>query len=199
MLTKKAKNSKGKGKNGKMVQFGGRHVQNCFRYLRGKCEKGKGCGFTHSKDDSGRDAATGVVLGGDRLKVSLALVEASANAETDEWISDTGAALDVASAAVAGKREVSFAPPILSAGGVVNSVESVVIEMAEIGDTVKAAVLPNTPNALSAGEDVAHSKVLVLYGGRGRPSRRFRHPTGRRSSAPQTSISCRQFAGPKRH
>ena len=89
-----------------MVQFGGRHVQKCFRDLRGKCEKGKDCGFTHSKDDpskgdlefqrrmaekktresSGRDAATGVVLGGDRLKVLLAPVEASANAETEDWI-----------------------------------------------------------------------------------------------------------------
>ena len=118
-----------------MVQFGGRHVQKYFRYLRGKCDKGKDCGFTHSKDDpaegdlevqrrmaekktresSGRDAATGVVLGGDRLKVLLAPVEASANAETVDWIWDTGAALDVASAAVAAKGEVSFAPPILSA------------------------------------------------------------------------------------
>ena len=49
---------------------------------------------------------------------------------------------------VAGKREVSFAPQILSAGGVVNSVGSVVVEMTEIGDSKKAAVLPNTPNAL---------------------------------------------------
>ena len=158
-----------------MVQPGGRHVQKCFRYLKGKCEKGKDCGFTHSKDDpskgdlevqrrmaekktresSGRDASTGVVLGGARLKVLLAPVEASANAETEDWIWDTGAALDVASAAVAGKREVSFAPPILSAGGVVNSVESVVVEMSEIGDTVKAAVPQNTPNALSAGRRCA--------------------------------------------
>ena len=94
VLTKKGKNSKGKGKNGKVVQFGGRHVQKCFRYLRGKCEKGKDCGFTHNKDDpskgdlevqrrmaekktresSGRDAVTGVVLGGDRLKVCLRLL-----------------------------------------------------------------------------------------------------------------------------
>ena len=42
-------------------------------------------------------------------KVMLAPVEESADAETEEWIWDTGAALDVASAAVAGKREVSFA------------------------------------------------------------------------------------------
>ena len=70
------------------------------------------------------------------------------NAETEDWIWDTAAALDVASAAVAGKKEVSFAPPTLSAGGVVNSVESVVVEMAEIGDTVKAAVLPNTPKCV---------------------------------------------------
>ena len=99
-----------------------------------------------ARESSGRDAPAGVVFGGDRLKVMLAPVEESADAETEEWIWDTGAALDVASAAVAGKREVFFAPPILSAGGVVNSVESVVVEMAEIGDTVKAAVLPNTPN-----------------------------------------------------
>ena len=111
-----------------------------------------------ARESSGRDAATGVVLGGDRLKVLLAPVEESANAETEDWIWDTGAALDVASAAVAGKREVSFAPPILSASGVVNSVQSVVVEMAEIGDTVKAAVLPNTPNALSAGRRCAQSR-----------------------------------------
>ena len=96
----------------------------------GKCEKGKDCGFTHSKADPskgdlevqrrmaekkarespGREAAAGVVLGGDRLKVMLAPVEESADAETEEWIWDTSAAPDVASAAVAGKREVSFAP-----------------------------------------------------------------------------------------
>ena len=130
----KGKGSKGKGKSGKEAQPGGGHVQKCFRYLKGKCEKGKDCGFTHSKADpskgdlevqrriaekkakesSGRDAAAGVVLGGDRLKVMLAPVEESADAETKEWIWDTGAALDVASAAVAGMREVSFAPPILS-------------------------------------------------------------------------------------
>ena len=63
------------------------------------------------------------------------------NAKTKDWIWDTGAALDVASAAVAGRREVSFAPLILSAGGVVNSVEYVVVKLAEIGDTVKEAVL----------------------------------------------------------
>ena len=50
-VDEKGKNSKGKGKNGKMVQFGGRHVQKCFRYLRSKCQKGKDCGFTHNKDD----------------------------------------------------------------------------------------------------------------------------------------------------
>ena len=38
-------------------------------------------------------------------KVMLAPVE-ELNAETEDWIWDTGAALDVASAAVAGKREV---------------------------------------------------------------------------------------------
>ena len=45
-----------------------------------------------ARESSGRDAATGVVLGGERLKVLLALEE-SANAETDDWIWDTGAAL----------------------------------------------------------------------------------------------------------
>ena len=109
------KRSKGKGKSGKEAQPGGGHVQKCFRYLKGMCEKGKDCGFTHSKADppkgdlevqrrmaekkaresSGRDAAAGVVLGGDRPKVLLAIVEESADAETEEWIWDTGAALDV--------------------------------------------------------------------------------------------------------
>ena len=85
------------------------------------------------------------------------------NAETEEWIWDTGAALDVASAPVAGKREVSIAPPILSAGGVVNSVESVVVEMAEIGDTVNAVLLPNTPNALSAGRRCAQQGFSYVW------------------------------------
>ena len=76
-------------------------MQKCCKYLKGKCEKGKDCGFTHSKADpsrgdletqrripakkakesSGRDAAAGVVLGGDRPKVMLAPVEESADAE----------------------------------------------------------------------------------------------------------------------
>ena len=58
-----------------------------------------------ARESSGRDAATGVVLGGDRLNFLLAPVEESANAETEDWIWYTGAALGVASAAVAGKRE----------------------------------------------------------------------------------------------
>ena len=70
-----------------------------------------------AKESSGRDMGTGVVLGGDRPKVMLAPAE-ELNAETEDWIWDSGAALDVASAAVAGKREVSFAATIfLSAGG----------------------------------------------------------------------------------
>ena len=56
-----------------------------------------------ARESSGRDAAAGVVLGGDRPKVMLAPVE-ELKAETEDWIWDTGAALDVASAAVAGKR-----------------------------------------------------------------------------------------------
>ena len=192
-------------------------MQKCFRYLKGKCEKGKDCGFTHSKVDpskgdlevqrrmaekkaresSGRDAAAGVVLGGDRLKVMLAPVEESADAETEERTWDTGAALDVASAAVVGKREVSFAPPILSAGGVVNAVESVVVEMAEIGDTVKAAVLPNTPNALSAGRRCAQQGFSFVW--RSWEAKPEIWAPGRRSSARRTSITCRSFAGPRRH
>ena len=85
------------------------------------------------------------------------------NAETEEWIWDTSAALDVASEAVAGKREVSFSPPISSAGGVVNSVESVVVEMAEIVDTVKTAVLPNSPNALIAGRRCAQQGLSFVW------------------------------------
>ena len=151
-----------------------------FQIPEGQVQDGKDCGFSHSKADpskgdlevqrrmaegkaresSGRDAATGVVLGGDRLKVLLAPVEESANVQTEDWIWDTGAGLDVASEVVAGKREVSFAPPILSAGGVVNSVESVVVEMAEIGDTVKAAVLPN---ALSAGRRCAQQGFSFVW------------------------------------
>ena len=59
-----------------------------------------------AKESSGRSGAAGVVPGGDRPKVMLAPVQ-EPNAETEDWIWDTGAALDVASATVAGKREVS--------------------------------------------------------------------------------------------
>ena len=112
-----------------------------------------------TRESSGRDAATGVVLGGDRLKVLLAPVEQRMQRlRIGSWTP-----AQPLSAAVAGKREVSFAPPILSAGGVVNSVESVVVEMAEIGDTVKAAVLPNTPNALSAGRRCAQQGFSFVW------------------------------------
>ena len=55
-------------------------------------------------NSSGRNGAAGVVHGGDRPRVMLAPVE-EPNAET-------GAAFDVASASVAGKRQVSFTPLI---------------------------------------------------------------------------------------
>ena len=84
------------------------------------------------------------------------------NAETEDWIWDTGAALDVASATVAGKRQVSFAPPILSAGGVVNSVESVVIEMAEIDEVVKEAEAAAVEGkVVETLRDVVAEEVLV--------------------------------------
>ena len=43
------KGSKDKGKSGKEAHPGEGHVQQCFRYLEGKCEKGKDCAITHSK------------------------------------------------------------------------------------------------------------------------------------------------------
>ena len=62
-------------------------------------------------NSSGRNGAAGVVHGGDLPRVMLAPVE-EPNAETEYWIWDTGAAFDVASASVAGKRQVSFTPLI---------------------------------------------------------------------------------------
>ena len=47
----RGKGIKCKGKSGKETQPGGGHVQKCFKFLKGKCEKGKDCGFTHSKAD----------------------------------------------------------------------------------------------------------------------------------------------------
>ena len=55
------------------------------------------------------DVTAGVVPGGDRPNVMLALVE-ELSAETEEWIKGTGVALDAASEAVAGKKQFSFAP-----------------------------------------------------------------------------------------
>ena len=37
------------------------------------------------------------------------------------------------------------------------------VEMAEIGDTVKAAVLPNTPNALSVGRRCAQQGFSFVW------------------------------------
>ena len=173
------KASKGKVKDGHpdgsdSGSFPKGHIQRCSKFMKGKCEKGKECSFTHSKTDpskgdlevqrrvaekkakaaSGGDRA-GAVLGGDLPRIMLSAVEGSAGDGCEEWIWDTGAALDVANADVVGDKVLSFAPPILSAGGVVQSTESVVVPMPEIGDTVKAAVLPNTPNALSVGRRCA--------------------------------------------
>ena len=106
VLTKKAKAAKARERAEKRLSLVEVTCRSAFRYLKGKCEKGKDCGFTHSKADpskgdlevqrriaekkakesSGRDAAAGVVLGGDRLNVMLALVEESADAEIEEWI-----------------------------------------------------------------------------------------------------------------
>ena len=96
-------------------------------------------------------AEAGFVLGGDRPKVMIATVE-ELSAETEDWIWDTGAALDVAGAAVAGKRERFPSPFRFECRW---RRKLVVVEMAEIGDALKAAVLPNTPNALSAGRRCA--------------------------------------------
>ena len=95
--------------------------------------------FTHSKEDpskgdlevrrraaggekhgGGGDAA-GAVLGGAPKKVMLSVARPTYDDEYEEWIWDTGAALDVANEKVEGKRDLSMAPPILSAGGVVQS------------------------------------------------------------------------------
>ena len=140
-------------------------MQKCFRYLKGNCEKGKDCSFTHSKADPSKGdlevqrriaekkAAAGVFLGGDRQEVMLAPVEELL--QRPRIGSGTPAQALSSPVQQSLAREVSFAPPILSACGVVNSFESIVVEMAEIGDTVKAAVQPNTPNALSAGRRFA--------------------------------------------
>ena len=58
--------------------------------------------------------------------VMLAPVE-EPNAETEEWIWDTGAALDVASAAVAGRRKVSS--PLRFCVQVVNEAEAAAVEV----------------------------------------------------------------------
>ena len=99
-------------------------------------------------------AEAGFVLGGDRPKVMIATVE-ELSAETEDWIWDTGAALDVAGVAVAGKRERFLSPFRFACRWRRKFSRVFVAEMAEIGDTLKAAVLPNTPNALSAGRRCA--------------------------------------------
>ena len=69
----------------------------------------------------------------------LSVLEATGDEDVDEWIWDTGAALDVANAGVEGEKEISFAPPILTAGGFAKSAETVVVPMPEIKDTVMTA------------------------------------------------------------
>ena len=62
----------------------------------------------------------------------------------------------------------SFPFDFVCAGGIVNSVESVVIEMPEFGDTVKVAVFPNTSIALCAGMRVAQSEFWLCLEAVGR-------------------------------
>ena len=81
------------------------------------------------------DATTGVVPGGDRPEVMLALVQ-ELSAEIEEWIKSTDVALDAASEAVAGKKQFSLAP----SDYVRKWIKSVVVDMAKIGDMVKSAV-----------------------------------------------------------
>ena len=93
------------------------------------------------------------------------------NAEIEDWIWETGAALDVASAAVAGKREVSFMPLILSTGGVVNSVESVVesaaagsadiFRISDGGDAQPADDLMSSVGFITEIDDSADSRELL--------------------------------------
>ena len=91
-----------------------------------------------AKEPSGRDAAAGVILGGDSP------VEESADAETDIG-SGTPAHPLTSPVQRSLAREVSFAPPILCTG-------------------VKAAVLPNTPNALSVGRRCALPEIWAPDG-----------------------------------
>ena len=109
----------------------------------------------------------GVVLGGAPARVVLRTTasattaghqqqhsingQAPASHEFEDWIWDTGAALGVANKDLDGDKELSFVPPILRAGGVVQPSETVVVTMPEIGDTVRAEVLANMPIALCAG------------------------------------------------
>ncbi|CAK0892990.1 unnamed protein product, partial [Prorocentrum cordatum] len=127
-----------------------------------KGSQGKDCMLTRGKEEPSKGdleaqrraadgekhgaggGGAGAVLGGAPKQVMLSVARPTCDDEFEEWIWD-----------VDGKRDFSTAPPILSAGGVVRSAESVVAPMPEIAGTVEAAVLPGSPNALSAGRRCA--------------------------------------------
>ena len=74
----------------------------------------------------------------------------------DEWALDTAAALDVANSRVAGsKGKSNVATAMWSAGGIVDSSETVTTDLAPLGETITAHVLPDTPNALALGRRCA--------------------------------------------
>ncbi|CAK0884153.1 unnamed protein product [Prorocentrum cordatum] len=74
----------------------------------------------------------------------------------DEWALDAAAALDVANSRVAGsKGKSNVATAMWSAGGIVDSNETVTADLAPLGETITAHVLPDTPNALALGRRCA--------------------------------------------
>ena len=136
----------------------------CHHVKRGNtCRYGQDCIFRHYSNPPTKGDTKAMELGApakmpDGAAGSGAAAEAPkkqmiCNTQAsvyDEWALDTAAALDVANSRVAGsKGKSNVATAMWSAGGIVDSNETVTTDLAPLGETITAHVLPDTPDALA--------------------------------------------------
>ncbi|CAK0824602.1 unnamed protein product, partial [Prorocentrum cordatum] len=142
----------------------------CHHVKRGNtCRYGQDCIFRRYSTPPTKGDTKAIELGAP-AKMPTSATGSGAAAETpkkqmicnirasayDEWALDTAAALDVANPRVAGSKGKSdVATAMWSAGGIFGSIETVTTDLAPIGETITAHVLPDTPNALALGRRCA--------------------------------------------
>ncbi|CAK0800353.1 unnamed protein product [Prorocentrum cordatum] len=159
MVTPLKPKGTGKGKKGAEGAGGAATTSKdvCRRFVAGTCTKGDACRY--GQDCIFRRYSTPPTKGDTRApkKQMICNIQASVY---DEWALDTASALDVANSRVAGsKGKANVATAMWSAGGIVDSNETVTTDLAPLGETITAHVLPDTPNALALGRRCAEKGV----------------------------------------